>query len=46
MKNPHSFKSITIKGTASFPWPVCSKCGLVALKNWRSANAAVVSCDG
>jgi ribosomal protein S27AE len=34
----------TIKGFR-FPWPVCSNCGLVFLKNDRTRKAAKAACE-
>lgn len=41
----HSFRAIVIRGTCGFPWPICSACGLVMLKNEISQQAAARTCD-
>lgn len=45
---PHRWTPLTLKkrSSISLPWSVCSRCGLVLLRNEASRRAAKAACKG
>jgi len=42
----HIFVTVAPKKARMIQWPVCSRCGLIALRNKRSQRAVRAQCSG